>query len=140
MTGSFGQNLLAVSPATPVQVLPGCPVTRTHNLLAHKTPPTKNNGQAEGGKQSHHQAITTLSYKTIGTTSNVSQKTNIGMILKGNIHLPVNTEAAFPTFCRWHLLADYPIMIWFILEEAAQCVLFLKQDFSAGVQRRNHMF
>ena len=38
-------------PATPVSVLPGYPVTWTHNLFGHKTPATENNGQR---KQSHY--------------------------------------------------------------------------------------
>ena len=122
-------------PATPVQVLLGCPVTRTHNLLAHKTPPTKNNGQA-GGKT----IASPSNHKTTGTTSKVS-KTNQNMWVdferegssaggRGNR----NTYTVFHTFCCWHLLAGCPIVIWFTHKKIARCVPFLKPDFSAGMQ------
>ena len=47
-------------PATPVSVLPGYPVTWTHNLFGHKTPATENNGQR---KQSHYFQSNDTTYK-----------------------------------------------------------------------------
>ena len=70
-------------PATPVSVLPGYPVTWTHNLFGHKTPATENNGQR---KQSHYLQSNDTTYKKPISGQFLASKMLVKLHKKYTIH------------------------------------------------------
>ena len=70
-------------PATAVSVLPGYPVTWTHNLFGHKTPATENNGQR---KQSHYFQSNDMTYKKPISGQFLASKMLVKLHKKYTIH------------------------------------------------------